>query len=91
MTSTEIVNLAAATAGVLAVALGTWNAWHAQATKLAVAELRHALFERLAQDRADLSQHLVRDKEELRAWVNGSFMRASEVLARLTGLEARLG
>lgn len=91
MNTTELVNLAAATAGVFAVALGAWNAWHAQATKLAVSELRHTLFERLAQDRANLLQHLASDKEDLRSWVNGSFMRASEVLARLEGLEARLG
>lgn len=90
LTTTEWISAVAAVAGLAAVVVGALNAYHATSLKLAVAQLQVSLFDRLAHDKAELLEHLVRDKEDLRAWVNGSFMRASEVLARLAALEARL-
>lgn len=38
----------------------------------------------------ELLEKLSDDKEETRHWINGSFMRSSEVLARWDGLEKRV-
>ncbi len=51
----------------------------------------------LANLRADISRYRDEDREELRQWINGSFMRAATVQARLdlaneraNGLESRI-
>ena len=54
-------------------------AFVALSVKAAVADLRREIGEQRACD-----------KEELRRWINGSFMRSPEVLAHLEGLDKRL-
>lgn len=47
----------------------------------------HAAMERL---RADLAEARAREREELRQWINGSFMRANLVETRIKAVESRL-
>lgn len=40
--------------------------------------------------RADLAESRAKDRDELRSWINGSFLRAKVVEAELAGVDMRL-
>ena len=74
----------------------TWTTAHAiTAVASALAALVCAYFSlvvrgEVAKLRAEIAESRMRDREDLRQWINGSFMRARETQAKLDEMEHRL-
>jgi hypothetical protein len=56
-----------------------WNSWNNKNMRLQIEKLRGHISEARRQDR-----------EEMRDWINGSFMRSREAIQRMEGHESRL-
>ncbi|CAB4130632.1 hypothetical protein UFOVP130_21 [uncultured Caudovirales phage] len=70
--------LAAGTAVICAVAtlLSSWSALSVRAS--------------IEKMRADMAEARSKDREELRAWINGSFLRSATALAEMKAFEIRM-
>jgi len=63
------------------------SAYTALTVRAAIAKLR----EEAAELRAKEAESRARERDELKTWINGSFMRAKIVEAELGGMDSRIG
>lgn len=75
---------------VLMAAFAAFVSWNARGVSIAVSsiQLEIANFKlEIANFKLDLEHARANDRDEIKRWINGSFMRASEVCARLESLD----
>ena len=90
--------LAAELISVACLLVGAYSTYIARGVHLSIAELELKLTKKLdsfpiglAELRLEIVRGRAQDRDELRGWINGSFMRAAEIKAHLEDFDRRLG
>lgn len=76
---------------ILSVAVAAFGTLASVAASAVAAYFAAALRAEVESLRREISDHRLTDREELKTWINGSFMRSKEAAAKFDSIMSRLG